>query len=156
MNINLTLIGQTLTFIVFVWFCMKFVWPPIMNALNERKKKIADGLAAAERGAHEKELAEKKAAEVLHEAKQQAQDIINQAQKRASEIVEESKETARAEGERIIATANAEIEQEVNRAREELRGQVASLAVAGAGKILKREIDAKANEDLLKDLVAQI
>ncbi|TDY03717.1 F0F1 ATP synthase subunit B [Thiohalophilus thiocyanatoxydans] len=156
MNINLTLIGQTLTFIVFVWFCMKFVWPPIMNALNERKKKIADGLAAAERGAHEKELAEKKAAEVLHEAKQQAQDIINQAQKRASEIVEESKETARSEGERIIATANAEIEQEVNRAREELRGQVASLAVAGAGKILKREIDAKANEDLLKDLVAQI
>ncbi|MDY6980286.1 F0F1 ATP synthase subunit B [Thiohalophilus sp.] len=156
MNINLTLIGQTITFIVFVWFCMKFVWPPIMNALNERKKKIADGLAAAERGAHEKELAEKKAAEVLHEAKQQAQDIINQAQKRASEIVEESKETARSEGERIIATAQAEIEQEVNRAREELRGQVASLAVAGAGKILKREIDAKANEDLLKDLVAQI
>lgn len=156
MNINLTLIGQTLTFIVFVWFCMKFVWPPIMNALHERKKKIADGLAAAERGAHEQELAEKKAAEVLHEAKQQAQDIINQAQKRASEIVEESKETARTEGERIIATAQAEIEQEVNRAREELRGQVASLAVAGAGKILKREIDAKANEDLLKDLVAQI
>jgi len=156
MNINLTLIGQTVTFIVFVWFCMKFVWPPIMSALNERKKKIADGLAAAERGAHEKELAEKKAAEVLHEAKQQAQDIINQAQKRASEIVEESKETARSESDRIIATANAEIEQEVNRAREELRGQVASLAVAGAGKILKREIDAKANEDLLKDLVAQI
>ncbi|MDZ7803308.1 F0F1 ATP synthase subunit B [Thiohalophilus sp.] len=156
MNINLTLIGQTITFIVFVWFCMKFVWPPIMSALNERKKKIADGLAAAERGAHEKELAEKKAAEVLHEAKQQAQDIINQAQKRASEIVEESKETARSEGERIIATAQAEIEQEVNRAREELRGQVASLAVSGAGKILKREIDAKANEDLLKDLVAQI
>lgn len=156
MNINLTLIGQTLTFIVFVWFCMKFVWPPIMNALHERKTKIADGLAAAERGAHEQELAQKKAAEVLHEAKQQAQDIINQAQKRASEIVEESKETARTEGERIIATAQAEIEQEVNRAREELRGQVASLAVAGAGKILKREIDAKANEDLLKDLVAQI
>ncbi len=156
MNINLTLIGQSITFIVFVWFTMKFVWPPIMQALNERKKKIADGLAAAERGAHEKELAEKKAAEVLHEAKQQAQDIINQAQKRASEIVEESKETARAEGERIIAAANAEIEQEVNRTREELRGQVASLAVAGAGKILKREIDAKANEDLLKDLVAQI
>ena len=156
MNINLTLIGQTLTFIVFVWFTMKFVWPPIMTALNERKKKIADGLAAAERGAHEKELAEKKAAEVLHEAKQQAQDIINQAQKRASEIVEESKQTARGEAERIVSAANAEIEQEVNRAREELRGQVANLAVAGASKILKREIDAKANEDLLKDLVAQI
>lgn len=156
MNINLTLIGQAISFAFFVWFCLKFVWPPIMNALNERKKRIADGLAAAERGAHEKELAEKKAAEILHNAKQQAQDIINQAQKRASEIVEESKDTARTEGERIIAAANAEIEQEVNRAREQLRGQVVSLAVAGAGKVLKREIDAKANEDLLKDLVAQI
>ena len=156
MNINLTLIGQSLTFIVFVWFCMKFVWPPIMNALEERKKKIADGLAAAERGAHEQELAEKRAAEVLHEAKQQAQDILAQAQKRASEIVEEAKTNAREEGERIITAANAEIEQEANRAREELRGQVASLAVAGASKVLKREVDAAANEDLLKDLVAQL
>ena len=156
MNINLTLIGQSITFVVFVWFCMKFVWPPIMNALHERKKQIADGLAAAERGAHEQELAEKRAKEVLHDAKQQAQDIINQAQKRASEIVEEAKDTARVEGERIIAAANAELEQEVNRAREHLRGQVVSLAVAGAGKVLKREIDAKANEDLLSDLVAQI
>ena len=156
MNINLTLMGQSLTFIVFVWFCMKFVWPPIMNALEERKKKIADGLAAAERGAHEQELAEKRAAEVLHEAKQQAQDILAQAQKRASEIVEEAKTNAREEGERIITAANAEIEQEANRAREELRGQVASLAVAGASKVLKREVDAAANEDLLKDLVAQL
>lgn len=156
MNINLTLIGQTITFIVFVWFCMKFVWPPIMNALEQRKKKIADGLAAAERGAHEKELAEKRAAETLHEAKQQAQEIINQAQKRANEIVEESKDNARSEAERIVAAANAEIEQEVNRAREQLRGQVVSLAVAGAGKVLKKEIDEKANEKLLQDLVAQL
>ena len=156
MNINLTLIGQTITFIVFVWFCMKFVWPPIMNALEQRKKKIADGLAAAERGAHEKELAQKRAAETLHEAKQQAQEIINQAQKRANEIVEESKDNARGEAERIVAAANAEIEQEVNRAREQLRGQVVSLAVAGAGKVLKKEIDAKANEQLLQDLVAQL
>ena len=156
MNINLTLIGQSITFVVFVWFCMKFVWPPIMNALHERKKQIADGLAAAERGAHEQELAEKRATELLHDAKQQAQDIINQAQKRASEIVEEAKDTARTEGERIIAAANAELEQEVNRAREHLRGQVVSLAVAGAGKVLKREIDEKTNEDLLSDLVAQI
>ncbi|MCW9024236.1 MAG: F0F1 ATP synthase subunit B [Gammaproteobacteria bacterium] len=156
MNINLTLLGQTITFIVFVWFCMKFVWPPIMNALEERKKKIADGLAAAERGAHEQELAEKRAAEVLHKAKQQAQDILAQAQKRASEIIEESKGTAREEGKRIIIAANAEIEQEANRAREELRGQVASLAIAGASKVLKREVDAAANEDLLKDLVAQL
>ena len=156
MNINLTLIGQSITFVVFVWFCMKFVWPPIMNALEQRKKKIADGLAAAERGAHEKELAEKRATETLHEAKQKAQEIINQAQKRANEIVEEAKDNARGEAERIVAAANAEIEQEVNRAREQLRGQVVSLAVAGAGKVLKKEIDAKANEELLQDLVAQL
>ena len=156
MNINFTLIGRTITFIVFVWFCMKFVWPPIMNALEQRKKKIADGLAAAERGAHEKELAEKRAKETLHEAKQKAQEIINQAQKRANEIVEEAKINARGEAERIVAAANAEIEQEVNRAREQLRGQVVSLAVAGAGKVLKKEIDAKANEQLLQDLVAQL
>ena len=156
MNINLTLFGQSITFVVFVWFCMKFVWPPIMNALEQRKKKIADGLAAAERGANEQRLAEKRAAETLHEAKQQAQEIINQAQKRANEIVEEAKVNARGEAERIVAAANAEIEQEVNRAREQLRGQVVSLAVAGAGKVLKKEIDAKANEQLLQDLVAQL
>ena len=156
MNINLTLIGQSITFVVFVWFCMKFVWPPIMKALEQRKNKIADGLAAAERGAHEKQLAEKRAAEILHDAKQQAQEIINQAQKRANEIVDEAKENARAEGARIVAAANAEIEQEVNRAREHLRGQVVSLALAGAGKVLKKEIDEKANEALLQDLVSQL
>jgi len=156
MNINLTLIGQSITFMVFVWFCMKFVWPPIMNALEQRKTKIADGLAAAERGVLEKRLAQKHATETLHDAKQQAQEIINQAQKRANEIAEESKDNARGEAERIVAAANAEIEQEVNRAREQLRGQVVSLAVAGAGKVLKKEIDAKANEQLLQDLVAQL
>jgi len=156
MNINLTLIGQSITFIFFVWFCMKFVWPPLVGALETRKKKIADGLAAAERGAHEKELAEKRAAETLHEAKNQAQEIINQAQKRASEIVEEAKDTARTEGDRIVAAANAEIEQEVNRAREHLRGQVANLVIIGAEKVLKKEIDASANEVILQDLVAQL
>lgn len=156
MNINATLIGQSITFIVFVWFTMKYVWPPIMSALEERKKKIADGLAAAERGKHEQELAEQRAAELIAQAKQEAAAIIAQAQKRANEIVDESKNTARVEGERILATANAEIEQEVNRAREQLRGQVVSIAVAGAGKVLKREIDAKAHDDLLQDLVAQI
>jgi len=156
MNINLTLIGQSITFAVFVWFCMKYVWPPIMNALEQRKAKIADGLAAAERGAHEKQLAEKRAAETLHDAKQQAQEIINQAQKRATEIVDEAKDNARSEGARIVAAANAEIEQEVNRAREQLRGQVVTLALAGAGKVLKKEIDTKANEALLQDLVAQL
>ena len=156
MNINLTIIGQSITFIVFVWFCMKFVWPPIMAALTERKQKIADGLAAAEKGKHDEELAKQRATEVLKEAKVKAQEIIAQAEKRASEIVEEAKDTARAEGQRLVAAANAEIEQEVNRAREQLRGQVVSLAVAGAGKVLKREVDEKANEDLLKDLVAQL
>jgi len=156
MNINLTLIGQSITFVFFVWFCMKFVWPPIMAALDERRKKIADGLAAAERGVHEQELAEKRATEVLHEAKLQAQEIIGQSQKRASEIVDESKQQAREEGERLLTAARAEIEQEVNRAREELRGQVASLAIAGASKVLRREVDAAANEDLLKDLVSQL
>ncbi len=156
MNINLTLIGQSITFVVFVWFCMKFVWPPIMNALEERKKKIADGLAAAERGEHEMELARKRATETLHEAKQQAQEIINLAHKRAGEIVDEAKEQARAESERILAAANSEIEQEANRAREQLRKEVATLAVAGAGKLIRKEIDEKANEALLKDLVAQL
>jgi len=156
MNINLTLIGQSITFIFFVMFVMKFVWPPLVAALEERKKMIADGLAAAEKGKHDGELAKQKVLDTLKDAKAQAQDIINLAEKRASEIVEESKETARAEGDRIIAAANAELEQEVNRAREQLRGQVVSLAVSGASKVLKREIDEKANEDLLKDLVAQL
>ena len=156
MNINLTLIGQSITFIFFVWFVMKFVWPPLVTALEERKKTIADGLAAAEKGKHDGELAKQKVLDTLKNAKAQAQDIINLAEKRASEIVEESKDTAKAEGERIIAAANAELEQEVNRAREQLRGQVVSLAVSGASKVLKREIDEKANEDLLKDLVAQL
>jgi len=156
MNINLTLIGQSITFIFFVMFVMKFVWPPLMAALEERKAKIADGLAAAEKGKHDGELAQKRVLETLKEAKEKAQDIISQAEKRASEIVEESKDNAKAEGERILSAANAEIDQEVNRAREALRSQVATLAVAGAGKVLKREIDEKANEDLLKDLVAQL
>jgi len=156
MNINLTIIAQMFTFGFFVWFCMKFVWPPIMNALLERKAMIADGLAAAEKGQYEEELAKKRAVEILKEAKDKAQDIISQADKRASEIVEESKDTARIEAERIVTAASAEIEQETTRAREALRGQVVTLAVQGASKVLKKEIDAKANEDLLNDLVAQL
>ena len=156
MNINLTLIGQSITFIFFVMFCMKIIWPPLVAALDERKKTIADGLAAAEKGKHDGELAKQRVLDTLKEAKVKAQDIISLAEKRANEIVEESKDNAKAEGERIIAAANAELEQEVNRAREQLRGQVVSLAVAGARKVLKREIDEKANADLLKDLVAQL
>ena len=156
MNINLTLIGQSITFAFFIWFCMKYVWPPIMNALHERRTKIADGLAAAEKGVHEEQLAKTRAAEILKEAKEQAGDIIRNAEKRAAEIIDEAKSDAKAEGDRLVKAAQAEIEQNVTRAREELRGQVVSLAVAGASKVLKKEIDEKANEDLIKDLAAQL
>lgn len=156
MNINLTLIGQSLTFIVFVWFCMKFVWPPIMNALHERKTKIADGLAAAERGQHEQELAEKRASELLHEAKQNAAEIINQAQKRAGEVVEESKTDARAEGERLLTAAKAEIDQEVQRAKEALRAELGNIVISGAEKVLEREVDASVHDDMIKKLATQI
>ena len=156
MNINATLIGQTITFLVFVWFCMKFVWPPIMNALAERKKQIADGLAAGERGKHELELASRRAADELRDAKAQAAEVIAQAEKRAAQIVEEAKGAAKAEGDRMIAGAKAEIDQEATRAREALREQVAALAVAGAEKILRREIDAKAHADLLEAIKKEL
>lgn len=156
MNINATLIGQTITFLVFVWFCMKFVWPPIMNALAERKKQIADGLAAGERGKHELELASKAAADSMREAKGQAAEVIAQAEKRAAQIVDEAKNAAKDEGDRLIAGAKAEIDQEATRAREALREQVAALAVAGAEKILRREIDAKAHADLLEAIKKEL
>ena len=156
MNINATLLGQTLMFAMFVWFCMKFVWPPIMAALDARKKQIADGLAAAERGKHDLELAAKRSAEVIREAKEKVADIITQGDKRAGEIIEEAKAQAKVEGERIVAAAKAEIEQEVFRAKEQLRTQVSAIALSGAGKILGREIDAKAHNDLLEKLVAEI
>lgn len=156
MNLNATIIGQMIAFALFVGFCMKYVWPPIMAALDERKKKIADGLAAAERGIHEQELAEKRAQQVIHEAKEQANEIITQAQRRGNEIVDESKDNARIEGERILVSAQAEINQQANRARDELRSQVGSVAIAGAAKILSREIDDKAHTDLLQELVGRI
>ena len=156
MNFNATLIGQTVTFIVFVWFCMKFIWPPIMAALDERRKQIADGLSAAERGRHEKELAEERAREILRDAKAQAGEIINRADRRAAEIVDEAKVDARAEGDRIKSAAQAEIEQEVNRVKENLRGQVVSIALAGAGKVLEREVSADTHAELLDRLAAEL
>ncbi len=156
MNINLTLIGQSITFALFVWFCMRFIWPPVMGALEARRKEIADGLAAAERGQHEQELAEKRAAKYIKEAKGQASDIITQAQKRAGEIVEEAKGDAKTEAERIVTGANAEIEQEINRAREHLRQEVVVLAIAGAEKVLKREVDKAAHASTLNDLATQL
>lgn len=156
MNINATLLGQTITFFVFVWFCMKYVWPPIMQALAERKKQIADGLAAGERGKHELELASKRGTGILHETKQKSAEIIVQAEKRAEQIIEEAKANAKTEGERLLAGAKAEIEQEIHRAKEGLRQQVADLAMAGAEKILRREIDAKAHAELLASIKGEL
>ncbi len=156
MNINITLLGQTLAFIVFVAFCMKFVWPPIMAALDERKKKIADGLAQAERGFKQQELAQQNAEKKLSEAKRQATDILNQAQKRANAIIAEAKSDAVEEGDRIKEAAHNEVEKEVNRAKEQLRVQVSSIAVAGAERILRKEIDASSHQDMLDELAAQI
>jgi len=156
MNINLTLIGQSVAFVVFVWFCMKFVWPPIVSALNERKTKIADGLAAADEGQRAKAQAQEHAAQVTNEAKEQAQEIIRRAEKRETEMVEEAKGSARSEGDRILNSARGEIDKEVNMAREVLRGQVAALAVAGAAKILEREVDEAAHAKMLDDLISQL
>ena len=156
MNFNATLIGQSITFIVFVWFTMKFVWPLLEGPLAERKKKIADGLAASERGKHEQELAEERAKDILREAKDQAGEIISRADKRAAEIVDEAKDDARAEGDRLKVAAQAEIEQELNRVREELRGQVVTIALAGAGKVLEREVDESTHGELLTRLAADI
>jgi len=150
MNINATLLAQAIMFALFVWFCMKYVWPPIIGALEARKKQIADGLAAADRGKHELELAGKRASETMHEAKMKAVEIIAQAEKRAIQVIEEAKTAAKDEGDRMIAAAKAEIDQESHRAREALRGEVANLVVAGAGKVLRREVDAKAHADLLE------
>ena len=152
MNVSATIIGQLITFWVLIWFVMKYVWGPITSMMEARTKRIADGLAAGERGKHELELAAKRGSEVLQESKHKAAEIIALAEKRASEIVEEAKGNAKAEGERLIAGAKAEIEQEVYRAKEGLRQQVAELAVAGAEKILRREIDAKAHAELLSSI----
>lgn len=156
MNINATLLGQSVAFIFFVWFTMRFIWPPIMKALEDRKARIAEGLAAAERGKQSQELAQERAKEVLVEAKQQAADILRHAQKRATEIVEEAKENARTEGDRILVAANAQIEMESNRAREQLREQLGSLVIAGVEKILEKEIDAKAHQDIVNKLATEI
>ena len=156
MNINATLIGQAIAFFLFVVFCMKYVWPPILHALEERKKKIADGLAAGEHGKQEQLLAEERAKELLREAKEQAGDIITRADKRASEIVDEAKQDAKAEGGRMLTAARAEIEQELNRVKEDLRGQVVSIALAGASKVLEREVDETAHAELLNKMAAEI
>lgn len=156
MSINATIIGQMITFALLVWFTMKYIWPPLMQALEERKRKIAEGLAAGEKGQHEMELAEKRATTLLKEAKNQAADIVNQAQKRATEIVEGSKEDAKNEGERLVTVAKAEITQELQKAKQNLRQEVSSLAINAAQQILQTEIDQKKHQEILKDVSQQL
>lgn len=156
MNINLTLFGQTIAFAIFVWFTMKFVWPPITAAMQARQKKIAEGLDAAGRAQRDLQMAQEKAAQTLRETKEQAAEILDKANKTANAIVEEAKQQARGEGERLLASAKAEIEVEVNRAKDQLRAEVAALAVAGAEKILESSVDAKAHNDLVAKLASQL
>jgi F-type H+-transporting ATPase subunit b len=155
-NINATLLGQAIAFAMFVWFCMKFVWPPLMAAIEARQKLIADGLTQAERAGKDLELAQAKAAEKLKQAKAQATEIIEQANKRHAQIVEEAKADGEIERKKIIAQGQAEVNAERNRAREELRQQVSVLAIAGAEKIIKRSIDKEANSDIIDKLVAEL
>jgi len=148
-NLNATLFAQLVVFLILAWFTMKYVWPPIMKALDERATKIADGLAAAERGRQSLDLAAKHSAETVREGKDKVSELIAQAEKRAQQIVEEAKEQAKIEADRVVAGAQAEIEQEAARVKELLRERVAELAVAGAEKILRREIDVRAHADML-------
>jgi F-type H+-transporting ATPase subunit b len=156
MDINFTLVAQAIAFLVLIVFTIKFVWPPLLTAIETRQKEIADGLAAGERGRAELEQSSKRAAESLAEAKQKAAEILAQAEKRATQIVEEAKANAKAEGERIITGAKAEIDQELNRAKEGLRQQVSTLAIAGAEKILRKEIDAKAHAEILTSIAKEL
>ena len=156
MNINFTLVMQAISFGVFVWFCSKFVWPYLMRAIDTRQKQIADGLAAGEQGRQDLATAERKIAAMLTEAKTRSSDIIAQGEKLKTETIDAAKQEAMAEAARILAAAKDEIEQEIVRAKEALRDQVADLAVAGASKILKREVDAKAHADLLASIRQQL
>lgn len=156
MNVNVTFISEMIAFVVFVLFCMKFVWPPLIGAIEARQKTIADGLAASDRAAKDLAIAQEKATAQLKDAKAQAAEIIEAAKKREAQLIEEAAEKAQAEKDKILAAGHAEIESERNRAKEELRKQVAVLAVAGAEKILERSIDAAAHSDILDKLVAEL
>ena len=156
MNINLTLFAQAITFAAFIWFTVKFVWPYMLRAIETRQKTIADGLAAAEQGRRALESSTREADEEIKRARDRAAEILSQAEKRAAQMVDEAKGAAKEEGGRELAAARAEIEQEVTRAREQLRDRVASLAVAGAEKILRREVDTKAHGELLESIKRQL
>lgn len=156
MDINLTLFAQAAVFAIFIWFTARFVWPPLMKAVEDRQAKIADGLAAAEKGARSLQDASAKSDEALKQARSQAQEILAAANKQAAQVVEQSKTVAKSEGDRIVTAAREEVQRELNQAKEQLRKQVGELAVIGASKILKREIDAKAHADVLNDLAARV
>ena len=156
MDINLTLLMQAAAFAAFIWFTAKYVWPPLMRAIDVRQKQIADGIAAGEQGKHNLASAEKRVGDMLTEAKSRSSEIIAQGEKLRSETVDAAKAEAKAEAERILVAAKAEIEQEISRAKEALRNQVSDLAVAGAAKILKREVDAKAHAELLAQIRQQL
>lgn len=156
MEINVTLVIQMLVFAAFVWFTMKFVWPPLARALEERQDKIADGLAAAERGRRELELAQHRIKDEMKQAKAQATDILDKANRRAIQIIDDAKQDAQIEAQKMVAMAKEQISQEVIRARSELRKELSSLAIAGAEKILAREIDEHANQTLLHTLLEEI
>lgn len=156
MNINLTLIGQTIAMIVFVWFCMKYIWPPLMGAIEDRRKEIADGIAAGEKGQRELSDARQGSEAIMQEARQKAVQVVDIAHKRSNELVGEAKHVAIAEGERLVQAARTEISNEQTRARDNLRREVATLAVAGATRVLGREVDAKAHAALLDELAAEL
>lgn len=156
MEINATLLGQLITFAILVWFVMKYVWPPITKALHEREKKIAAGLEAAERSKRELDMAEHKALTIIREAKQEASQLIDQAHKRSSVLIDEAKDNARIEGQRLIDHAREEITRELNQAKDGLRKQFAALAVAGAEKIIQRNLDVTTQTALLDEFVAEI
>jgi F-type H+-transporting ATPase subunit b len=155
-DINVTLFAQAVVFIALIWFTKAFVWPPVINALHERQKRISDGLAAAERGAKALQDASLKSEESLKQARAQAQEILSAANRQAAQSLDQAKQVAKTEGERIVAAAREEVQREIAHAREELRKQVGELAVVGASKILKREIDAKAHAQVLQELAAKI
>ena len=156
MDINATLLGQSIAMVVFVWFCMKYIWPPLLAAIEERQDKIEEGLAAADKGEEKLAAARAEADEIVADARKQATSILDQAHSRANEIVSEGKASGAKERDRQLEAAKAEIEQEANRAREELRGQVSAIAVASAEKILQREIDDKQHEDILGKLASEL
>jgi len=155
-NINATLLGQAIAFILFVWFCMKYVWPPLMSAIEERQKVIADGLFSAERAAKNLDLAQANASDQIKEAKRTAAEVIESANKRKAQIVDEARGEALVERQKILNQAEAEIEAERNRAKDELRKQVATLALAGAEKILERSIDKDVHKDILNNITAKL